>query len=369
MEAVPAMKVRVITSLREFDALEPVWRQVTEARPYRSPFLTHDWFACCWRMAGPSVKREVWVVEDAAGPVALVPLVVGRTRLHTLPVRMMRVLDWPDAPVVDVPVAGDVDAAVASFLDAARTRGGWDVLSIPKLAVGSRARRALDATLPTRFRWTVTAQGRAPYVTIAGTWKEFLRSRTPLHGGRDELRDEVTSGVRVALEEHRSVDPDSPAFAEFVELSRESWDPERGIATPGTDRFFRELTARASARGGCRLWILRVGERAVATEYQLGENGHLYTLRADAETHCTDLRPGPSLGTRVLRELFERGDVSEYTFGAAPAADREHWATGAHETETLHVYAATPYGTLLHAIETRPLLSLRGAANGTPRCA
>lgn len=364
------MKVRVITSLREFDALEPVWREVTDASPYRSPFLTHDWFACCWRMAGPSVRRELWLVEDAAGPVALVPLVTGRTRLHSLPVRMMRVLDWPDAPVVDVPIAGDVQAAVASFLDAARTRGGWDVLSIPKLAVGSRARRALDATLPTRFRWTVAAHGRAPYVAIAGTWKEFLESKRAAAGVGDELQDEVASGLPVSLEEHRSIDPDSPAFAEFVELSRESWDPERGIATPGTARFFRELTARATASGGCRLWILRVGERAVATEYQLGDNGHLYTLRADAEKQCDDLRPGTSLGTRMLRELFERGDVSEYTFGGPPAVDRLQWATGAHETATIHVYASTPYGALLHAIETRPpLLSLRHTASGAPRCA
>ena len=62
------MVVRCVTSLREFDALGPAWHAVAQAGGQDSPFLSHDWFACCWRTAGPDRRREVWVLEDAAGP-------------------------------------------------------------------------------------------------------------------------------------------------------------------------------------------------------------------------------------------------------------------------------------------------------------
>ena len=39
------MRVRLATSLREFDALAPVWRELTRESGQTSPFLSHDWFA------------------------------------------------------------------------------------------------------------------------------------------------------------------------------------------------------------------------------------------------------------------------------------------------------------------------------------
>ena len=68
-----AMKIRLVTSLREFDALAPVWSDVVAAGGQTSPFLSHDWFACCWRTAGPDRRRELWMVEDTSGPLAFDP--------------------------------------------------------------------------------------------------------------------------------------------------------------------------------------------------------------------------------------------------------------------------------------------------------
>jgi CelD/BcsL family acetyltransferase involved in cellulose biosynthesis len=369
------MKVRLVTSLREFDALESVWRELTGKVDQISPFLTHDWFACCWRTTGPVVRRELWLLEDVAGPLALIPLVTRRTRMRNLPVRNIRVLDWSDAPLVDLPVAGDVDQAIAFFLDALRERGGWDVLSLPKLTVGSPIRRALDRALPTRFRWSLGAQSRAPYVTIEGTWKAFLKTNAADHGDpTDEFVDESSDGLPLSVEEHRAIQPDGRIFAEFIELSRETWDSVRGFATPGMTRFFEELSTRATLSGSCRLWILRIGGRAVATEYQLGNNGCLYTLRSDAERNTDGVRPRASLAARIIRELFERGEVHEYHMGAWSGQERARWASGTHETATVHVYAPTAYGALLHALESRRLrlpgeTNGRGHSNGRPECA
>ena len=46
-------------------------------RADHSPLLSHDWFACCWRTAGPERKREAWVFEDDAGPLLPGAALVG----------------------------------------------------------------------------------------------------------------------------------------------------------------------------------------------------------------------------------------------------------------------------------------------------
>ena len=88
------MKTRRITDRAEFDALAPVWASVAAESGQTSPFHSHDWFACCWNVAIPDRQPEVLVVEDAAGPVGLVPLV--RTEKKA---RAGRFSDRPESPV------------------------------------------------------------------------------------------------------------------------------------------------------------------------------------------------------------------------------------------------------------------------------
>ncbi len=351
------MKVRLVTSLREFDALAPIWREVTETGGQTSPFLSHDWFACCWRTAGPKRQREGWIIEDAAGPVGLIPLVRWKSHVRGLPVRMMGFLDSPDTPFTDFPVAGPVDAVIRTFLESLRARRDWDVFTLPKLPVHSSTLKALETSLARQFPWRVARREQSPYLTIQGSWEEFLRSKTQrFRKTCRNIENRLRQGREVVVEEYQQVDPDDPVFAEVLGVSRQSWKaaPALAMATmEGMPRFFRELTRRASEKGWLHLWILRLDGRAVATEYQIGENGRLYALRADFDHAIANLSPGSYLNLRIIRSLFERRGVYEYNMGTGTNPYKLRWATGTHETQTLQVYAPTMYGRLLHAIETR----------------
>lgn len=351
------MKVRLVTSLRDFDALAPIWGEVTQAGGQTSPFLHHDWFACCWRTAGPNRPREVWVLEDAAGPMALIPLVRWRARVRGLPVRMLGFLGSPDTPFADFPVAGGLDDVIGAFLEALAARRDWDVLSLPKLPADSPTLEALQAALPGRLPWRVDEPVHCPYLTIAGSWEEFFRHKTQrFRKTCRNLENRLARSAPVTVEEHREVDPDGPIFEEVMEVSRQSWKGARGVAMAtmqGMPRFFRELTQRASANGWLHLWILRLDGRAAATEYQIGDNGSIHALRADFDPALGDLSPGACLNLRIIRTLFERQGIQEYDMGPGANTYKLRWATGTHEMLALEIHAPTPYGRLLHRIETR----------------
>ncbi len=350
------MKVRFITSLREFDALAPIWQEITRASGQTSPFVSHDWFACCWRAAGPNRHREVWLLEDAAGPVALIPLVKLRSRTRGLSVRTIRLLDSPDTPFVDFPVARGIDEVMSVFLDSLRQRRDWDVFSISKLPIHSMLYKVLEATLPGQFPWRIAGREQSPHLAISGTWDDFLRQKSPrFRKTFRNVENRMDRSGKVAIEEHREVDPDGPAFADALEVSHQSWKGPSGVAMAtmeGMPRFFRELTRRASANGWLHLWMLRLDGRPIATEYQIGAGGSLHALRADFDAAFADLSPGAFLNGCIVKTLFQRRTVHEYDMGPGTNEYKLRWASGTHEAVGMEINAPTPYGRLLHKVET-----------------
>lgn len=351
------MRVRRVTTLREFDALAPLWREVTQEAGQESPFLSHDWFACCWRTAGVHRRREVWLVEDAAGPVAFVPLARWKAKVHGLPAQVVGFLDAPDTPFVDFAIGRGREEVIATFLDQLHAHRDWDVLTIPKLPADSRTFKAMEVALPANFRWRVASRELSPYITIDRTWESFYRGRTQrFRKTCRNIENRLERRGTLTVEEHRRVHPADDTFADAMQVSLRSWKAPRArsMATmEGMPRFFQELTERASANGWLHLWILRLDGRAIATEYHVGANGTLHALRADYDSTLSELSPGAYLNIHIVRELFERGDVQEYDMGPGANEYKLRWATGAHETLTLDVYAPTAYGRLLHAIQTR----------------
>ncbi len=349
--------IRSVTSLREFDALAETWREVTTESNQTSPFLSHDWFACCWRTAGPNRRRELWLLEDVAGPIGLVPVVYSKSRVHGLPVRLIEFLGAPYTPFVDFPIARGADEVIAALLDSLCVRRGWDVFSLPKLRIDSATCKALEAALPGKLLWRVTGKIRSPYIETSSTWEEFLRTKLErLPNPAQPLETRIQDGHRISVEEHREVDPDGPIFSEVMDVSRDGWNVKGGLGIPtmqGIPRFFRELTRRASANGWLHLWILRRDGRAVATQYQIGDHGSVYALRGDFDSSLGTLSPGAYLNFHIAQALFKRRHVREYEIGPCADIYTLRWVSGAHEAVGINIYAPTAYGRLLHGIDGR----------------
>src|SRR5262249_5198080 len=307
------MRVRLITSLREFDALAPLWLQVTRQSGQNSPFLSHDWFACCWRTAGPDRRRETWVFEDNHRLIALLLLASWRTRFHSLPVRVVGILDSPDTPFIEFPAVGPLEEVVETFLNTLRERRDWDVLRLSNLPADCLTFKALGSALTGQFLWRVARRGQSPYLKVAGTWESFYRTKTQrFRKTCRSIENRIRAYGEVTVEEHCQVDPDGSLLRDVMEISRLSWKGPRGLAMAtmqGMPRFFRELTQRASTNGWLHLWVLRLNNQAVATEYHIGTDDQLHALRADFDPAFGALSPGAYLNFSIIRSLFERPRV------------------------------------------------------------
>jgi len=234
----------------------------------------------------PARRPEILLVEDSAGPVALVPLVHWSGALHGLPVRFVGMLNAPDTAFADWLIVGRPEPVIEAVLGDLATRGDWDVMALNSLPAASLTLKALQAWIPGRYRWQPLSPIRSPYLNTTGTWEEFWTGTSQRFKKTvRNVRNRLAKVGSVSVEEHRTVAPDSPVFADLLAVSARSWKAQHALAIanmPGMAQFFRELTVHASARGWLRLWIMRLDGLPVATEYQLEADGRVHALRADS---------------------------------------------------------------------------------------
>lgn len=363
------MKIRIITSLQAFDALARVWRDVVEASGRSSPLLSHDWFASCWRTAGPNRLRELWVVEDVAGPLALVPFVASKMRYRGFPVRVLQLMHRPEVAVVDFPVARDHAGVTKAVLDRLQARDDWDLFLLPGVPADSAMWNAFRSANGTGSAWLIADRIRVPVLRLtdrsghAPAMREILR------------RSVATTGARmldtVVVEAHRTLDPRGALFEEIMSVSSTGSGCTASLPETTDDevrRFFRELTIRATANGWLSLWVVRYEGRVVEVEYQLAADGYVHSLRRGAEQSPPELRLGDLLTLSILETLLAKHDAHTYYRYPRHPGDPMTAAGDGRESLFVELFASRPYARLLYGFETRvrPLVRRLGRNDERP---
>ncbi len=352
-----SLLVRRVATRGAFEALAPAWAELASQSGRSTPFLSHDWFACCWEAVAEDHRPEVLVLEESGSPVAMMPLRHQSTRVRGLPVRRLTLLDCPDTPFVDLLAPGALAPVVRTLLDHFDGRSDWDVLQLQRLPVASPTLKALEAELEGRWPWRRRGIELSPYLAIDGRWEAFYGAKSQRFKKTvRNIQNRLERLGSIAVEEHRAVAPESGLFQELIDLTTRGWKAQQGVAIATMPRmrpFFDDLTRRASARGWLSLWFLRLDGRPIAMEYQLHADGVVHALRADYDQERAAASPGSALNFAIARALFERGGIHEYDMGPGLNEYKMRWASGCHETIDLEIYRRALYPRLVHTLETR----------------
>jgi CelD/BcsL family acetyltransferase involved in cellulose biosynthesis len=349
------MDIRRIDKARDFMELGSLWTKLAHASGQVSPFLSYDWFWCCWHGVWPRCQPEILLVEEAGTPLAVIPLMRWRARLRGLPVRYLGFLAYPNTPMADLLTIADHGLVVEAFRRHLVGRSDWDVVWLQKLPASSRTVKELEETAPSCLVWRRGSDFLMPYLAIEENWKTLYG--TQIQARRKTLQEgqgQLPCPGELNVEEHRFVDPWSQCLQEVIEVithgSRKN-GPIAYAAFPRMPEFFRELTRRASKNGWLSLWLLRFKGKAIAIEYQLCADGKAQTLWADDDPAYRQFSPAHILHHSILQALFERGSVDEYRMVPGSYGEERGWATGSHETVQLKFYRPNLYSRLLSRLE------------------
>jgi CelD/BcsL family acetyltransferase involved in cellulose biosynthesis len=348
------LRIRRIEKAQDFVALAPIWAQLAKESGQLSPFLSYDWFWCCWHGVWPQCDPEILVIEESAGPVAVVPLMHWREWVHGLPVRSLGFLECPSTPWADILTVDRHNRVIEALLDHLVARSDWDMVWLQKLPVTSPTLKTLEEILPGRISWHRTGHLACPFVKIDGDWEHFCRTMNASYADTHRPIDaQLQRGGDLRLEEHRLIDLQGPLLQEtFAVLNLQTQRGHVIAAMPRQREFFHALTQRAAKNGWLSLWTLKLDSQVIAVQYQLRANGKVQTLWADDDPRYRDLSPDCTLHQAILRSLFECGDVDEYSTGPGVKNAQLWWATGHHKAVHLKLYRPSLYARLLYRLGT-----------------
>jgi GNAT acetyltransferase-like protein len=350
------LRIRRIEHARDFMALAPLWSKLACESGQLSPFLSYDWFWCCWHGVWPRHRPEILVMEEAGTPVAIIPLMHWQERLAGLPVRCLGFLEYPSTPLVDLLTIVPHDWVIETFIDHLAGRSDWDLAWLQKLPEISPTLKALERVLPERLPWRRAGSLLLPYLTISGEWEtSYGANGQSIKDTYESVHAQLARAGDISLEEHSSVDPWSSLFQETIERIRRRGQKDLRTANTTIHRmpeFFSELTRRATKNRWLSFWVLKLNNSVIAMEYQLRDEGKVLALWTDADPVCREFSSGQGLNLAILRSFFQRGGAREYGLGPGVKADRPWCASGRHEAVHLKLYRSSLYSRLLYSIDS-----------------
>lgn len=356
------LSVQWVSDYPTFLALRDEWNSVAGRR---SVFLRHEWFdaAWQWRRLSPDIRLAIACVRQENRLTGICPLLIRSEGSAPLSRRVIEFLTVPDNQlcdlIVDKPARQDVIESLAAELS--RRRSEWDRMRLAYLPDESVAASPdfVQALKRHGIAVEVTPSGSNPYVAIASDWNAYYATR-----GRSLKKTVNLAANRLGKAGNVRIEwltadtagtlPAAAAIDAGIAISAASWKRTTGnsLDNTGPQAFIRRLAELALAEGWLSLWLLKLDERPIASEWQLIFGDRVHALRSDFVEEFDELSPGTHLNKHLLENLFDRG-LQRYLLGPGDNAYKKRWTEVAEPLHQLDAYSPSPRGRLVAAWETR----------------
>lgn len=223
---------------------------------------------------------------------------------------------------------------------------GVSMLIFPYLSARSQLLRAVcESGLAHQVEFCEAA----PYTDCRGNWNDYWqgRGKSRTEWGRRERRLMDDQHARcVLLTQWQEIEP---VFEQILAIEASGWKGQEGSAivqSPQTLEFYKEMARFWSESGALRLFVLYVGEQAIAFELNAEHRGVLNCIKHGYEEALAKQGPGQVLRIQVLKWAFSRESVQVFDMYGPQTEAKMKWATGTETLHTLRVFRNSPAGWL-----------------------
>ncbi len=357
------LTIRRATTFDEFLALGPDWDALSR-RNGSPPFLTSGWISACLQSFGDKRSPFLLAIYDGSELVGIAPLWMHPARIRGITIRMVGFIMCPDTPFIDFIVDGKRRKEILTHVYDYLYNPGllWDVARLSQWPADSpNSQQFLEIADSRGMRYTKELSSVVPYVSIEHDYKDFLQSRSAkFRKTHRNIAHRIAKIDDLTVEVFRQ-DMNSSLLDAVASVSRKGWKYVQGFSLSNSNdslRFFDALTRIASENGWLFVWLLRIGGKPVAMEYDLLHDGCAYALRADYDPAFKDISPGTYLESQILQYLFANNQ-KEYSTGPGLNDYKRHLTEQCRENIKVTCYRCTGRGRLIEVLERRLIPRLR----------
>jgi CelD/BcsL family acetyltransferase involved in cellulose biosynthesis len=314
-------RVTEFNSLADLSGIRPIWDGLLRRTPGATFFHSLDWLETFWQFFGEGNQLRVLLVEDAGGPIGILPLATMRE-----PMRMgqMRVLTFPLAGWGSFygPIGPRAAETLAAGVQHVRdTRRDWDVFDLRWIDADDVQRFDVPAALDgATFKCESQVWHTSAQVEIAEGWDAYWRSRKSTwrsnvrrcekllsrHGTLEHVRYRPSGG------ENGDGEPRWDLYDTCVALAERSW---QGSSTGGTTlshatvrEYLRAAHESAAKCGAVDLNLLLLDGKPIAYAYNYCWDGWVYGVRSGYDASATQDGAGTTLLAKMIEDSCRHGD-------------------------------------------------------------
>lgn len=362
-EARDVLRVREVRTQAGLVALQDAWSELlSRTSAKHAVFLSPQWHLAAWAWRAENAELNCLVAEAGQEVVAILPLV--RRRVPGQGARDLDYLSVPDTQFADMVCSRSVaEMAASAFARHLAGEKTWDRLCLTHLGEGSMV---LEFLLPALQRQGLALSEGEPdinaWLGLSQSWEGYYASRSRrLKKGNNHAANRLKKQfpdfrvTRVVVEK----DNVEETLRQLQRISAASWKQGTGMTLDhaGPRAFIRALTGQLAGRGQVVIWFLVLDGQAVASEYQLRQEGQVYALRADYDTAFEAWSPGTYLFWQLLMQLFAEGG-DRYWMGPGRNPYKARWLEAGEPLRRFTVYNRTLRGRYRALLDgrIRPLL-------------
>jgi len=350
--------IRIITEYHDFLALRPDWAELLQSSHNNRVFLTHQWFQCWWETFGKNLDLTILVTYDNDRVSGIAPLCIQQSRYWGLPVKQVQFManGYTEEACIILARENEVTALDLMLGQLISKKHQWDISNLKTVRNEPVFMEKLIQVLnKNNLKCLTYPSKQVPYIPIAGTWEEFYSRKTRRFKKAFKARKNKISRYNkpVRIERIQGKKLVNNALNIIYEISRNSWKAENNKSLD-TDAaawsFIQNLATRLSPLGWIEVWLLYVGNKAIAFEYHFIYDGVTSPIRADFDEHYRKLSPGAYLEVCIIQELFEEenSSITEYNTCADGYAYTLRMTDMIHEHSTIRIFSPTLYGEILY---------------------
>jgi len=327
------MRIECLSSVDQWNALEPGWNALLHGAAFPSVFLSWEWLSNWWRVYGAGCELRVLVARDGGRIRGIAPLMIETNGNRSRRLLLIGQTSDTLAEYLDFIVsAGDeyeVTPALCRYLNQ-ELRGDWEQVLFERVPQTSRNLAMFHGAFQQAgFRVAERNRDVAPFLTLPGTWEQLAASKS--RNFRDQLRSGqnrlarlgevrfLLAGNGIALED---------AFAHLMRLNRLRWG-EAG-ASFRSDRYLRFHRAFAAdlLQAGCLcLAVLEVAGEVAAVRYDFLFARKVWCMQGGWDPSLHACHPGTVITARVIQWAIQSG-AREYDFLGGDSGYKRRWANG-----------------------------------------
>ena len=343
MERSGSLNISVVSSLKDFESIEPAWNSLLKRSNVDNPFLTFEWQYTWWEMFGKGKKLYIVVAKIDDQIVGIGPFMVSRFSVF-------KILEFIGTGLSDyLGIIWEKDQAqvvndILHFL--LKRKGDWNVINLRDIAdIGpvekgfSRDGISLDMRL----------YERCPYVEINQFWPDYIKgkgSNFNKHMKYNLSKIDKLGNVELIYCDGRSDSGDKLAQTVW-EIEKESWKQSAGtahFANEGRRGFLGRIIDKFAARDWMDAILLRINGEIVAYSIGFKYNSKAYNYEVGYKESC------PGAGTYLtwnhIKKAFEKG-FGEFDFLRGDESYKLRWTKEHHDVYQLVVYKQKSFTSLL----------------------